>query len=185
MNQVYKDSVAKAKSYYANNTDAIHDLTHSERVAENAKQIAKSLGYEDFDFLELCAYWHDVARTLHKEPHEEVGAVMAKEDLLSRGAGENEANKAYEGIRFHKSTASPITIEGKIIRDADKLDIYSIVRWENARHSGWNETYAEDLRKTLDKVHNYPNTFTYDYTKQEYEKILPSFLKLAQNLQDT
>lgn len=79
MNQIFTDSIAKAKSYYDNQKDAIHDLSHTERVVENAREIGKSLGYDGPDFLELCAYWHDVARTLGKEPHEEAGALMARE----------------------------------------------------------------------------------------------------------
>ncbi len=181
MKQIYIDSITKAKSYYKDFSDVLHDLSHSERVAENARAIAQELNYKDPDFLELCAFWHDVARTLKKEPHEEAGAIMARDDLLARGAVQELANLAYEAIRFHKSTANPITVEGKIIRDADKLDIFSAVRWERCIKAGWTEYYAEDLKKTVENLQKYPAIFTYDYTKKLYQERLPKFLKFCES----
>ncbi len=179
MKQVYADSIDKAKSYYKNFEDVLHDLSHSERVAKNAKEIGKSVDYKDLDFLELCAYWHDVARTQDKGSHEEAGAIMARDDLLARGVAQDLATSAYEAIRFHKSTANPTTIEGKIIRDADKLDIFSVVRWKKCLKAGWTEYYAEDLKKTTESLPKYPDVFSYGYTKKLYQERLPKFLKLS------
>ena len=177
MKQVYVDSIAKAKSYYKGCKDVIHDLSHTERVVQNAKEIAKALDYDDLDFLELCAYWHDVARTLGKEPHEEAGAAMARDDLLERGVSQEVADSAYEAIRFHKSTANPLTIEGKIIRDADKLEIFSVIRWQKAQQAGWPDYCVEDLKKTIENMSKYPNVFTFDYSKKLYQERLPEFKK--------
>lgn len=185
MEQIYADSINKAKNYYKGYWDLLHDLSHIERVAENAKLIAKSVGYEDLDFLELCAYWHDVARTQGIEPHEEASAALAREDLLSRGSDDKLADLAYEAIRFHKSTANPQTIEGKIIRDADKLDIFSIVRWQKAQQAGWPKYCVEDLKKAIENLPRYPGVFTYDYTKKLYEERLPAFLKFCESVKVT
>ena len=162
----------------------LHDLLHTKRVVENAAEIAKSLGYKDLDFLELCVYWHDVARTQNIEPHEEPSAATARDDLLARGADQEVANLVYEAIRFHKSTANPTTVEGKIIRDADKLDIFSVVRWEKCVKAGELENYAEELRKTIDNLYKYPDALTYDYTKKLYEEQLPKFLKYYESIKD-
>ncbi len=179
MNQIYVDSIAKAKGHYEGNKDVLHDLSHSKRVAENAKLIARSLDYKDPDFLELCAYWHDVARIEGKEPHEEAGAIMARDDLLNRGADQNLSNMAYEAIRFHKSTASPVTIEGKIIRDADKLDVFFTVRWEKCIRAGWNDYYADELKKTMDNLSKYPGIFAHEFTRKLYAARLPKFLEFS------
>lgn len=181
MKQIFAGSIEKAKNYYNDYWDVLHDLSHIERVAQNAKEIANSLGYKDLDFLELCVYWHDVARTKSVEPHEEPSAAMARDDLLARGASQDLANLAYEAIRFHKSTANPVTIEGKIIRDADKLDIFSVVRWERCIKAGWTEYYEEDLKKTINNLQKYPDVFTYDYTKKLYEERLPRFLEFCKS----
>ncbi len=184
MKQIYADSIAKAKSYYNGFTDVIHGLDHTVRVAKNAAEIANAVGYKDLDFLELCAYWHDVARAKGIEPHEEAGAVMARDDLLARGATQEEANKAYEGIRFHKSTANPATIEGKIIRDADKLEIFSVKRWKKCAEAGWTKEYVDDLKKTIETMGKYPDAFTFDHTKKLYEERLPKFWQYYESIKD-
>jgi len=184
MKQVYADSIQKAKNYYDNGQDILHDLSHSDRVAELAKQIAEAVNYNDTDILEVCAFWHDVARTRGVEPHEEAGAVMARDDLLSRRASEEDANKAYEGIRFHKSTAQPTTIEGKIVRDADKLDIFTVSRWQACADAGWKEEYSDDLRKTVEVMGKYPDAFTYDFSKDLYAKRKPEFLAFWKSVKD-
>ncbi len=184
MEQIYADSIEEARSYYRDFKDIIHGQSHSESVAAAAKEIARSIGFEDFDILELCAFWHDAARTRGLEPHEEAGAVMARDDLLSRGASEEEANRAYEGIRFHKSSANPETVEGKIIRDADKLDIFNVERWKKCAEAGWTKEYIGDLLKTVETRGKYPDAFSYNYTKDQFKKRLPEFLAYYESIKD-
>ncbi|HEU0266712.1 MAG TPA: HD domain-containing protein [Candidatus Saccharimonadaceae bacterium] len=115
----------------------IHNWQHSERVAHYARQITDDIGYKDKDFLDLCAYWHDAARTQGVvNGHEEAGAQMARKELLGHGTNAVTAWRAYEAIRHHKSTSHPTTIEGRIIRDADKLDIFTARRWQNCTKAG-------------------------------------------------
>lgn len=185
MKQIYTDSIAKAKSLYDGFDDVIHDVAHSRRVAENAALIAKEIGYADTDFLELCAYWHDTARTEGADPHEEPSAILARDDLIKRGATKEEANRAYEGIRFHKSSAHPTTIEGKIIRDADKLDIFSVERWSKCVQAGWRKDYVEDFRRTITSMDKYPAVFTYDFAKKLYKDRLPAFLAFYEPIKNT
>lgn len=163
---------------YRNFHDVIHDWEHSQRVAANARLIADSIGYKDKDFLSLAALWHDTARTLGTVlGHEEESAQLAKDDLLQHGGNEKDSQKLYEAIRFHKSSASPVTIEGKIIRDADKLDIFTIERWKKCDEKGWTNEYADDIRKTVTTISKYPKAFTYEFTKEEFKKRTPSFLE--------
>lgn len=177
MNTTYQASIAHAKSLYDGFYDVIHDWQHSERVAGNALVLADELGYEDKDFLKLCALWHDAARTQgFTIGHEEEGALMAQSDLLARGVSADIAARAYETIRHHKSSSSPTSIEGKIIRDADKLDIFTVARWQKCAEAGWTEEYVDDLRRTVAAHGKYPDAFTYEYTKQQFEKRLPEFL---------
>lgn len=183
MKQLYKDSLTKVKDLYVGCDDAIHDLRHSERTSENARLIASEVGYEDPDFLEVCAYWHDAARTKGiSEGHEEAGAIMARDDLLQRGASQEEAERIYEAIRFHKSTDSPTTIEGKIIRDADKLDIYAVERWKKCAEEGWRKDYTDDLGRTIRNMDRYPDVFTYDFTKKVYQKRVAEFLAYYESI---
>ena len=61
---------ARAKQIMADCTDPIHDLSHVERVVSYTSSIAKgyNLSAEQRDALLLAAWWHDVARTLTKNP---------------------------------------------------------------------------------------------------------------------
>jgi HD superfamily phosphodiesterase len=184
MKRIYVDSIAKAKSYYKGFDDPFHNLSHSQRVAENAAKIAKSLGYKDLDFLTVCVYWHDIARTQNIDPHEEPGAAMARDDLLVRGVSAKTANLAYEAIRFHKSTANPLTVEGKIVRDADKLDLISVARWENYIKAGKFADYATERKETMENINRYPGAFTYDYTKKLYAERFPKFWEYYESIKD-
>lgn len=184
MKQIYEDSIAKARSYYEGFDDALHDWAHSERVATNARLMADNIGYKDKDFLTLCALWHDTARASGSKQHEEDSALLARKDLLERGANADLAERACEAIRFHKSTASPTTIEGKIIRDADKLDIFCIDRYKRCMAAGWTEEYSRDLKKTIDNINiaKYPDAFTYDFTKEKFKEQLPGFLRYYESI---
>lgn len=186
MNTTYLASIVHVKSLYNGFYDVIHDWQHSERVASNALLLADELGFENKDFLELCALWHDAARTQgFTTGHEEEGALMAQTDLLSRGIAVDEATRAYETIRHHNSSSSPTSIEGKIIRDADKLDIFTVARWKKCAETGWIEEYVDDLRKNVAAHGKYPDAFTYDYTKQQFGKRLPEFLHYYDSIKDS
>lgn len=177
MNKIYADSVSHLKSLYVGFDDVIHDSSHSERVAANALLLADELGYKDKEFLELCALWHDAARTQGiTEGHEEAGALMAEQDLLQRGLDKDTGRRVYEAIRNHKSSSSPTTIEGKIIRDADKLDIFAVIRWEQCDAAGWTKEYADDFRKSVCSMGKYPDAYTYDFTKQQFKNNVSDFL---------
>ena len=184
MKQIYADSIAKAKSYYKDFDDPFHDLSHSKRVVGNATKIAKSLDYRDLDFLRVCIYWHDVARTQSIDPHEEPGAAMARDDLLARGASPKTANLAYEAIRFHKSTASPLTVEGKIVRDADKLDIISVARWENSVKAGKLADFARERKKSMENLKRYPDALSYNYSKKLYRSRFSKFWAYHESIKD-
>lgn len=178
MNQVYADSIAKAKSYYKDFLDVLHDLSHSERVAKNAVEIAKSVGYKDTQFIELCAFWHDVAQTQKIEPHHEPGAAMMRDDLLARGASQELSNKAYEATRLHSHSHNPRSDEGKIIRDADMLDFINLERWQK----GVNAKQHEHLLPVIPMLKELPDGFSFDISKKLYSERLPKFWEYYESI---
>lgn len=129
MKLVYNASIDSAQQYLEQATDQSHDASHGYRVAYNVRQIARGLDYQDPEFLEVCAWWHDVGRIYTAPNHEELSARMLWADLNSRAVDEATCLKAYEAIRFHRFDMHPRTLEGKIIRDADKLDFLDRGRW--------------------------------------------------------
>ena len=175
-----KKSIEKAKSYYQNYDDPVHDLSHTERVVKNAILIARHTDAKNLELIKVAAYWHDVARTQGLEIHEEPGALMAKEDLISRGFDEKTANLVYEAIRFHKLSHKPLTIEGKIIRDADKLDFISVERWQK----GFRMKQYEGLLGIISRLEEFPETLTLPYSKVLYKKRIPKFLEFYESIKD-
>ncbi|HLG90650.1 MAG TPA: HD domain-containing protein [Candidatus Saccharimonadales bacterium] len=180
MSENFKKSIQKAKNYYKNFVDPVHDLSHTERVAKNAILIAQHAGAKNLELIKLAAYWHDVGRTQGLEIHEEPGALMAKEDLISRGFDEETANLVYEAIRFHKLSDNPLTIEGKIIRDADKLDFISLERWGK----GLKAEQYDHLLAMLSRLEAFPRALKLSYSKELYRERLPKFMKYYSSIKN-
>jgi len=105
---------------------------------------------------------------------------MAREDLLSRRAKETIGNKAYEAIRLHRVRDNPTTIEGKVIRDADKLDLISIERWQKCIKA----KQYEHLVPIVPLLKKFPGAFSFDYTKKLYAERFPKFWEYYESIKD-
>ena len=55
---------------------------------------------------------------------------MLKEELINNGYDEEFADKCFKAIYKHGEKDLPETLEGILVRDADKLDILGIARWK-------------------------------------------------------
>lgn len=65
-----------------------------------------------------------------QEGHAGISANMLKEEMEKLDYDENLINKCYLAIYKHGWKEEPGTIEGIIIRDADKIDFVGIGRWK-------------------------------------------------------
>ncbi|OGV67257.1 MAG: hypothetical protein A2283_04930 [Lentisphaerae bacterium RIFOXYA12_FULL_48_11] len=133
---------------------------HSMRVATDSRDIARELGWSagDIAIAETIGLLHDVSRFPqfaeyktfldHRSfDHGERGyQIIAKSDILS-GLCESEQNQILNSVRYHnKKTIDPGMNSEELrfvnlIRDADKLDILSIVyeTIKNNRHKDYPE----------------------------------------------
>ncbi len=178
MKKVYVDSIAHVKKLYEGDKDVLHNFSHSQRVAELAKHIAENIGYKDLDLIELIGIWHDAARTQgFDEDHEQKGAEMARDDLLERGVDAKTADTVYRAIRSHShSKGVPVTnIEGQILKEADKLEIFTVERWQACAEAGWTDYYKSEIHKSHANIDKYLDAFTFDYTKELFKKRLAEF----------
>lgn len=103
-----------------------HGPDHTFRVTRLCEQIGIPEG-ADPDILIPAALLHDIARPREEEtgiPHEQEGARMAEEFLVTLGYPEAMREKITGAIRTHRyrSSDKPVTLEGCILSDADKLD---------------------------------------------------------------
>ena len=107
--------------------DGAHDRQHIYRVLYTALDLADEY-IIDKDALITAAMLHDIGRAAQfKDPecdHAIVGSEMAYEYLLSIGWDKNRAAHVKACIETHRYRSSnpPVSIEAKILFDADKLD---------------------------------------------------------------
>ena len=112
-----------------------HDLMHTHRVYKNCMIIAKNMKDVDMELLKVSSLLHDIARVredadnTEKIDHATEGAEMARKILLDLGCDNSFIEKVSHAIQVHRYRGSniPITIEEKILFDADKLDILGAI----------------------------------------------------------
>lgn len=120
-------------------------LEHSGRVAEDCRRIAKGEGWRESDILtgEAIGWLHDVARfsqfkefkTFHDPRsvnHGERGWSILNRAGILNTCDRMDCLRILEGVRYHNRKIIPneVSTEAipfvKLIRDADKLDIFEI-----------------------------------------------------------
>ncbi len=121
-------------------------IDHSRRVADNARQLAKDLGWNpsEANRAEALGWLHDVGRFSQfaefgtftdatSVNHGERGWEIIREDGILFPLTTEEQNALLDGIRYHNAKTEPNHLNEeslrflKLIRDADKLDIFHIV----------------------------------------------------------
>lgn len=113
--------------------DSAHDKEHVYRVLNNALVIAKEEENVDYDLLITACLLHDIARPEQiRDPslcHAEVGSYKAYGFLRENGFPEEFAVNVRDCIRTHRfrKNDQPKLLEGKILFDADKLDVVGAI----------------------------------------------------------
>ena len=112
-----------------NNSPRCHDWEHTKRVLHNARMLTGEEKRADLKVVELGALLHDIARADEmaikgKVCHARKGAELAKRILEEQGFDKDTIKKVVWCVRRHRfrSDEMPVSIEEKIIYDADKLD---------------------------------------------------------------
>lgn len=109
--------------------ETAHDREHIYRVLGNCIKIAENETDVDYDILLAAALLHDIGRNGKKKKHNEIGAEMAEEFLKSIDFPQEKVKPVCDAIRTHnnESYGKQITLEAKILYDADKLDAIGIM----------------------------------------------------------
>lgn len=102
-----------------------HHLDHLYRVRAISLDIARSTD-ADIRVLEPAALLHDIGRLedKHGQCHAEISARITKRVLLKFGERMERTEQICYAIKTHRysSGIEPVTIEAKILQDADRLD---------------------------------------------------------------
>lgn len=126
----YIDLINKALNIIKENDEPVHGIGHISGVVENTILLLEKYPEADKEVCILSAYWHDVGRKYGKKGHELKSAEMLKEELINNGYDEEFADKCFKAIYKHGEKDLPETLEGILVRDADKLDDLGIARWK-------------------------------------------------------
>ena len=162
------DILSKVRTFAYNNSEKndIHGFKHVERVLKLSSEIGAVLK-ANLPVIKIAALLHDVGRSLKKEDevknHAEISAELA-ENFITK----NNFNIAIEDvenilhcIRAHSfsNDLEPITLEAKILSDADKLDalgaigLYRTIGFTVSRNRGLDDV-IEHLENKILKLKN-------------------------------
>ena len=146
-------------------SEGSHDWSHIERVIHNARIIQKNEG-GDLKIIELAALLHDIADHKFHNNDFEIGAKVAKQWILNHYQDEELSVKietivaavSYKGALV---LDDPLSLEGKIVRDADRLDAIGAVGIARAFAYGGSKNRPLFDRKIIPILHG---------TKESYAK---------------
>ncbi len=147
---------------------------HIYRVAEKSKKIAQNIGLkeEDVKLAELIGLLHDIGRFEQikkyntfadrmSEDHAELGIkVLLENNFLNEFLEDkSEQEILIKAIRNHnkykiqEKLNKQELLHAKIIRDADKLDIYEVIIKANIEDSSWFKSENIDEEKLNNKMY--------------------------------
>lgn len=119
--------------------DPEHSLGHTLDVVDYANELLKYIDANK-DVVIIAAYWHDVGRTVKQDGHELMSGILLKEEMNKLGYDNNFIEECFNAVIYHKWNAKPVTLEGNIVRDADKLGFLGRRRWENCLNNNYHLT---------------------------------------------
>ncbi len=137
--------------------DASHDVDHIERVMKNARDILATEPTADKHVVMLGVILHDIEDPKYTTPQ----SVTAEEILKSIGADETLTQQVLASIKsvsFSGGNSNDLTsIEGAILRDADRLDAMGAIGIARAFAFGGargRKLYAhkENARKHMSEI---------------------------------
>lgn len=104
-----------------------HNLTHTLRVVEKAKELAEQCSLTDLEknILTIATWFHDTGYTKNVKKHEEESVAIAKAFLSSQNCPENNIKAVCDLILATTINHIPKNLSEKIIRDADCAHIGS------------------------------------------------------------
>lgn len=128
----HKELLKTASWYMKTITDYEHNLKHMDDVVAYTKELLEKTSLDvNWDVCIISAYWHDVGRIQTNDGHERVSAEILKNKMVELKYDEQIINDCYKAIENHKWNMFPETLEGMLVKDADKLAWLGKGRWKD------------------------------------------------------
>nr|MDO8062078.1 HD domain-containing protein [Candidatus Freyrarchaeum guaymaensis] len=136
-----------------------HGYPHVERVMRYASVIAGEVPGINRELLETAVYLHDVGRPLG-EPHAYYSSLIARSFLEERGCEEWFVRLVVNAVEYHsysyalRRRVEPLSVEAKVLSDADKLDALGIVGFLRVFEHGYQagRTVEESMAHFDEKI---------------------------------
>lgn len=109
--------------------DSLHFIGHTIDVVNYVKELLEQIPANK-EICIIAAYWHDVGKSVTDKGHEEESGRILKEEMAKLGYSNEMIEQCYLTVVNHKRKCIPPTIEGKIVRDADKIAYIGKNRWK-------------------------------------------------------
>jgi uncharacterized protein len=127
MDERFEKKITGIVSTYLGSPAGCHSLDHTLRVKNNALYLAQFFPEVDRDLLIMAAYLHDIGRGVPRtegESHGKASSRIAEPFLAESGIPANDRLTVLQAIEEHpySSGATPSSLLGKILQDADRLD---------------------------------------------------------------
>lgn len=164
--------------------DPSHGWMHTERVLENATELALECG-ADVEVVRLAAIFHEVERPRGVEQHAERGAEVARSFLGNRLESDR-VEKVVRAIASHHKKAEELAeVEEMVLWDADKLDALGPIGLARCLlEAGWlGQGIEEALKHYQADVEEFEQKMHFDVSRKiarkrvEEGKVMASLLK--------
>jgi len=152
----FDQAVIEAKKIMDTASDPVHASSHSQSVENIASEIVREHPEANWNYIRTAIWFHDTGRTV-SEDHDSISVSFAEEVFDKIGMNKNDAKEILKIIETHGTSYGVKNLEEKIMYDADKIDLFSIYRWEIAIKAKANRS-IELAIELLPQVKN--NLFT-------------------------
>jgi HD superfamily phosphodiesterase len=180
MNNIVKSASGFVSKLLQENLPAeytYHNFIHAREVFEAVNELGKnsSLPDEEFEAIQVAAWFHDTGFIKDHLHHEYKSAEIVKEFLGNLRYPEKKIDRITEIIIMTKIGIAPACLSGKIIKDADILHIgkenffskCSSLKSELESIDNKKFTESEWLHSSLNFIND--TLFFTDYAKSNYE----------------
>lgn len=153
--------------------DPLHFIGHTIDVVNYVKELLEEIPANK-EICIIAAYWHDVGRSVTDKGHEEESGRILKEKMANLGYSNEKIEQCYSAVVNHRRKCIPPTIEGKIVRDADKIAYIGKNRWKRCIEEKPEaldeiiEVYLPLLREEILRL---------EYSKELFDRDMNSYVK--------
>lgn len=175
----HKVIIAKGIKLSKQVKDKGHSYEHLTDVIDNMIDIIEGLPDNTKINTEVCivsAYWHDAGRTMTNNGYEKYSADLLSSELKKEGYDKSFIKACYDAIIHHRWNMMPTTLEGHVLKDADKIALIGVERWKSCIN---HKHRIDSTLKLLSILRN--DILYFDISKKIYDEKVVDLIQLLYN----